>query len=139
MGNMQVLVNILDLGANMQAPGEMARFTHAQVANTLQLETQLFNLVGQQLINMGHKASAAGGGPMTSCTGASDTCGVSGFYRAASQLPRGRHLDRPVARVLRWVALPGTTDGPRRGNCHRRAEICAQGYCGDPIQALRRL
>jgi hypothetical protein len=40
----------------------MARFTHAQVANTLQLETQLFSLVGQQLINMGHKASAAGGG-----------------------------------------------------------------------------
>ena len=80
----------------------MARFTHAQVANTLQLETQLFSLVGQQLINMGHKASAAGGGiaggyqgimfvpnpdgaPMSSCSGASDTnCGVTGFYRAGS-------------------------------------------------------
>jgi len=102
MGNMQVLVNILDLGANVQAAGDMARFTHAQVANTLQLETQLFSLVGQQLINMGHKASAAGGGiaggyqgimfvpnpdggPMSSCTGASDTnCGVTGFYRAGS-------------------------------------------------------
>jgi gamma-glutamyltranspeptidase / glutathione hydrolase len=46
MGNVQVLVNIVELGANVQAAGDMARFTHAQVANTLQLETQLFNLVG---------------------------------------------------------------------------------------------
>ena len=38
MGNMQVLVNILDLGANLQAAGDMARFTHNQVSNTLQLE-----------------------------------------------------------------------------------------------------
>ena len=102
MGNMQVLVNILDLGANVQAAGDMARFTHAQVANTLQLETQLFDLVGQQLISMGHKASAAGGGiaggyqgimmvpnpdggPVTTCTGDRDSkCGLSGFYRAGS-------------------------------------------------------
>ena len=102
MGNMQVLVNILDLGANAQAAGDMARFTHAQVANTVQLETQLFDLVGQQLIGMGHKASAAGGGiaggcqgimvtpnpeggPLTTCTSERDTsCGISGFYRAGS-------------------------------------------------------
>lgn len=102
MGNMQVLVNILDLQANVQAAGDMARFTHAQVANTLQLETQLFDLVGQQLISMGHKASAAGGGiaggyqgimfvpnpaggPMSSCSSAVDRdCEVTGFYRAGS-------------------------------------------------------
>jgi gamma-glutamyltranspeptidase/glutathione hydrolase len=102
MGNMQVLVNILDLGANMQAAGDMGRFTHAQVANTLQLETQLFDLVGPQLISMGHKASSAGGGiaggyqgimfvpnpeggRMTNCDGNNDTeCGVNGFYRAGS-------------------------------------------------------
>ena len=30
-GNMQVLVNILDLGANVQAAGDMARFSHNQV------------------------------------------------------------------------------------------------------------
>jgi gamma-glutamyltranspeptidase/glutathione hydrolase len=102
MGNMQVLVNILDLGANMQAAGDMGRFTHAQVANTLQLETQLFDLVGPQLISMGHKASSAGGGiaggyqgimfvpnpeggRMTNCQGNDDAeCGVNGFYRAGS-------------------------------------------------------
>ena len=62
MGNMQVLVNILDLGANMQAAGDMARFTHSQVTNKLQLETNLFDLVGAQLIAMGHNASPADGG-----------------------------------------------------------------------------
>src|SRR6202040_1603444 len=56
-GNMQVLVNVLDRGANMQAAGDMARFSHNQVGNTLQLESQLFALVGSQLIDMGHKAS----------------------------------------------------------------------------------
>jgi gamma-glutamyltranspeptidase / glutathione hydrolase len=101
MGNMQVLVNILDLGANMQAAGDMARFTHNQVSNTLQLETQLFNLVGSQLISMGHKASSAGGGiaggyqgimfvpnpdggPLSTCESGDSNCGVNGFYRAGS-------------------------------------------------------
>jgi gamma-glutamyltranspeptidase / glutathione hydrolase len=102
MGNMQVLVNILDLGANMQAAGDMGRFTHTQVANTLQLETQLFDLVGPQLISMGHKASPSGGGiaggyqgimfvpnpeggKMTTCDNNNDTdCRVNGFYRAGS-------------------------------------------------------
>jgi gamma-glutamyltranspeptidase/glutathione hydrolase len=109
MGNMQVLVNILDLGANMQAAGDMARFTHAQVANTLQLESQLFSLVGPQLIGMGHKASSAGGGiaggyqgimfvpnpeggRISTCNSNHDEsdrdaeCGVNGFYRAGSNL-----------------------------------------------------
>lgn len=112
MGNMQVLVNILDLGANMQAAGDMARFTHAQVANKLQLESQLFGLVGPQLISMGHKASSAGGGiaggyqgimfvpnpdggRISACNSEGDgegesgrdaTCGVNGFYRAGSNL-----------------------------------------------------
>ena len=39
-GNMQVLVNILDLGANVQAAGDMARFSHNQVSNKLQMESR---------------------------------------------------------------------------------------------------
>ncbi len=88
MGNMQVLVNILDLGANVQAAGDMARFTHNQVANTVQLESQLFNLVGQQLIQMGHKVSSAGGGIAGGYQGimlVPDAAGSNnGFYRAGS-------------------------------------------------------
>jgi gamma-glutamyltranspeptidase/glutathione hydrolase len=63
-GNMQVLVNILDLGANAQAAGDMARFSHNQVSNKLRLESQLFKLVGSQLISMGHKASSSDGSPV---------------------------------------------------------------------------
>ena len=32
-GHAQLLVNILDLGANLQAAADMARFRHAQIPN----------------------------------------------------------------------------------------------------------
>jgi gamma-glutamyltranspeptidase/glutathione hydrolase len=86
MGNMQVLVNILDLGANLQAAGDMARFTHNQVTNTVQLESQLFNLVGSDLIKLGHKASSAGGGIAGGYQGimVTDPVGSNRLYRAGS-------------------------------------------------------
>jgi len=65
-GNMQVLVNVLDLGANVQAAGDMARFSHSQITNKLQLESQLFKLVGSQLTAMGHNATASNGSPVVS-------------------------------------------------------------------------
>src|ERR1700704_3125047 len=100
-GNMQVLVNILDLGANVQAAGDMARFSHNQVTNALQMESQLFQLVGSTLKNMGHKVSSSNGSPVggfeaimfTPDAGASPGCGpadtkctapIAGFYRAGS-------------------------------------------------------
>jgi len=46
------MVNILDLGANLQAAADMARFRHAQVSNVLNLETPLYDLVGPQLAAM---------------------------------------------------------------------------------------
>ena len=49
-GHQQVLVNVLDLGANLQAATDMAWFYHQEVQNTLGLETQLFNLVGNDLL-----------------------------------------------------------------------------------------
>ena len=100
-GNMQVLVNILDLGANVQAAGDMARFSHNQVSNRLRLESQLFKLVGSQLISMGHNASSSDGSPVggfegimfTPDAGASSGCAptdlgctapIGGIYRAGS-------------------------------------------------------
>jgi gamma-glutamyltranspeptidase len=96
---MQVLVNILDLGANMQAAGDMARFSHDEVSNTLTLESELNTLVGTQLAMMGHhivvapNGSAAGGYqgimyvPDSSKTDVShgEKSQVSGYYRAGSQ------------------------------------------------------
>src|SRR4029077_677997 len=63
-GNMQVLVNVLDLGANVQAAGDMARFSHDQVSNKLELESALFKLVGAQLTAMRHQASSSNGSPV---------------------------------------------------------------------------
>jgi gamma-glutamyltranspeptidase/glutathione hydrolase len=60
-GIAQVLVNVLDLGANLQAAGDMARFRHNQVPNVLSLESQLFALVGGPLRAMGHHVESING------------------------------------------------------------------------------
>src|SRR5580692_3006393 len=98
-GHMQVLVNMIDLGANLQAATDMARFFHSQVPNTLSLETELYNLVGPQLAAMGHKVNPTNGGAVggyqalmftrdpTQPTPQSkdrDEGAVNGFYRAGS-------------------------------------------------------
>src|SRR5678815_910953 len=100
-GNMQVLINVLDLGANVQAAGDMARFSHNQVRNELQMESQLFQLVGSRLKEMGHKVSSTDGGPVGGYEGilftpdanvgggcapadAKCTAPIAGFYRAGS-------------------------------------------------------
>ena len=60
-GIAQVLVNVLDLGANVQAASDMARFRHAQVPNVLSLESPLFRLVGARLKAMGHDVRSVDG------------------------------------------------------------------------------
>jgi gamma-glutamyltranspeptidase/glutathione hydrolase len=54
-GHGQVLVDIFELGANLQMATDMARFRHSQVADTLTLEPGLQDLVGKDLSAMGHK------------------------------------------------------------------------------------
>jgi gamma-glutamyltranspeptidase/glutathione hydrolase len=63
-GHAQTLVDIIDLGANMQASADMARFRHSQVPNTLSLETPLYDLVGEKLAAMGHVVRSASGEEM---------------------------------------------------------------------------
>ena len=48
-GHAQMLVDIIDLGANVQAAADMARFRHSQIPNVLSLEAPLYNLVGEKL------------------------------------------------------------------------------------------
>jgi gamma-glutamyltranspeptidase / glutathione hydrolase len=80
-GHAQLLVNILDLGANLQAGADMARFRHSQISNTLSLEAPLYDLVGAKLAAMGHTVKSVSG---------EDVGGVQilmladGYYRAAS-------------------------------------------------------
>jgi gamma-glutamyltranspeptidase/glutathione hydrolase len=60
-GIAQVLLNMLDLGANVQAASDMARFRHVQVANTLTMESPLAALVGPALRAMGHTVQSVNG------------------------------------------------------------------------------
>jgi gamma-glutamyltranspeptidase/glutathione hydrolase len=47
---------------NVQMTTDAARFTHNQSGNSLSLETDLFNLVGEALKAKGHNVRAANGG-----------------------------------------------------------------------------
>ena len=63
-GHAQALVDVLDLGANLQLTSDMARFHHSQVANNLQMESELYRLVGRDLRAMGHNVQSTNGGIM---------------------------------------------------------------------------
>jgi gamma-glutamyltranspeptidase/glutathione hydrolase len=55
---------MIDLGANVQAASDAARFSHSQATNTLALESNLYNLLGPKLKAMGHKVVSANGDDM---------------------------------------------------------------------------
>jgi gamma-glutamyltranspeptidase/glutathione hydrolase len=86
------LVNMIDLGMNVQAAGDAARFRHDQGPNRVQLESKLFDLVGPQLTEMGHSLRRANGS-------------VMGGYQAIHFTPdpeaRTSGGDRPVRGVYR--------------------------------------
>jgi gamma-glutamyltranspeptidase/glutathione hydrolase len=87
-GHAQLLVDIFDLGANLQAAAEMARFRHSQIPNELSLENSLYAAVGAQLQDMGHKVKAVDGEGMGGVqailvTPVSGSKGP-GFYRSGS-------------------------------------------------------
>jgi gamma-glutamyltranspeptidase / glutathione hydrolase len=96
-GIAQVLLNVLDLGANVQAATDMARFRHVQVPNRLTMESRLFALVGGPLRAMGHVVESIDGNSV-------------GGYQAIMVTPAG--------------ATPGEAIGGRRyyraGSDHRK-------------------
>jgi gamma-glutamyltranspeptidase/glutathione hydrolase len=80
-GHVQVLINMIDLGANLQAAGDAARFSHAQATNTVALESSLYDLLGSQLQQLGHSVVSANGKGMGGYQAVS--C-IAGVYRGAS-------------------------------------------------------
>lgn len=56
-GHAQVVVNIFDLGANLQMATDMARFRHTQVGNRLTLEPTVAEIISKDLAAMGHQLS----------------------------------------------------------------------------------
>jgi gamma-glutamyltranspeptidase/glutathione hydrolase len=83
-GHAQTLVDIFDLGANLQMATDMARFRHTQVPNRLVLEQPLYDAVGKELQAMGHKL------------GPSDSAAMGGFQAIAVSSPND-----PARRVYR--------------------------------------
>jgi gamma-glutamyltranspeptidase/glutathione hydrolase len=87
-GHAQLLVDVLDLGANIQAAADMARFRHSQIGNVLSLETPLYDLVGAKLAAMGHTVRSVNGDGMGGVqvimwVAATDGT-LTGYYRAGS-------------------------------------------------------
>jgi gamma-glutamyltranspeptidase/glutathione hydrolase len=80
-GHAQLLIDILDLGANLQAGADMARFRHSQISNTLSLETPLYDLVGARLAAMGHSVKSVSGEEMG---GVQILMYADGYYRSGS-------------------------------------------------------
>jgi gamma-glutamyltranspeptidase/glutathione hydrolase len=66
-GHAQALIDIFELGANLQMASDMARFRHTQVRNQLVLEPTLDAEVGKALAAMGHDL------------GRPDSTGMGGF------------------------------------------------------------
>ncbi len=60
-GHAQLLVDVIDLGANVQAAADFARFRHSQVSNLLGLESPLYDRVGAALASMGHRVRSING------------------------------------------------------------------------------
>ena len=58
----QHMVNLIDLGMNVQMTTDAARFTHNQNSNVLSLEANLYNLVGAALKAKGHDVRSVNGG-----------------------------------------------------------------------------
>jgi gamma-glutamyltranspeptidase / glutathione hydrolase len=86
-GHAQVLVNVLELGANVQAASDMARFRHSQIVNQLGLESELFRLVGPALAQMGHRVGPVTGaavGGYQSILRVPGAGPAKGYYRAGS-------------------------------------------------------
>jgi gamma-glutamyltranspeptidase/glutathione hydrolase len=80
-GHAQWLIDVLDLGANVQAAADMARFRHSQIANVLNLEAPLYDLVGAQLAAMGHTVKSVNGADVG---GVQTIMIVDGTYRSGS-------------------------------------------------------
>jgi gamma-glutamyltranspeptidase / glutathione hydrolase len=107
-GHAQMMVNLVDLGANLQAATDMARFHHAQIGNRLYLESELAQRVGPQLKAMGHDVVPANGESM-------------GGYQAILFTPDPKEPAPDLARTSQ-AAVNGVY---RAGTDHRKDGLAA--------------
>ena len=102
-GHEQILVDVPDLGANLQAAADMARFRHKQVSNELLLESPLFRLVGRQLVPWGTTCTQVTGTTSAACSGCSYRVALTGPDRISEKTVKrqdGKRLTRFNNRYL---------------------------------------
>ena len=136
------LVNMIDLGLNVQAAGDAARFRHDQGPDRTQLEAKLFDLVGPGLTSMGHSLRRVDGAQMGGYQAihfTPDPTAQVGRRRHAGRgrlprrlgLPQGRSRDGLVVALL--VAQPGRAAGCAARCARRRAHLAVS--CGWRVPA----
>lgn len=114
-GHVQALINMIDLGANLQAASDAARFSHAQATNTLQLESSLYDLMGAQLKALGHTVTSANGDDM-------------GGYQAMSFTPFAAGAARPGDKLAPPGSAPKPIEGVYHGASDHRKDGQAVGW-----------
>jgi gamma-glutamyltranspeptidase/glutathione hydrolase len=102
-GHAQVLLDMIDLGANPQAASDAARFSHFQATNELDLESNLYKLVGPRLRAMGHQVKSANGEDM-------------GGYQAIWYTPYAQYQSAPGSDAA-YQPVPGVY---RAASDHRK-------------------
>ena len=104
-GHVQALVSMIDLGANLQAASDAARFSHAQATNTLQLESTLYEVVGAKLKALGHTVVAPNGEDMGGYQAVSFTPSAAAPLSGAKTGPRGAaSAEEPIDGVYRGAS-----------------------------------
>jgi gamma-glutamyltranspeptidase/glutathione hydrolase len=98
-GHAQVLINMIDLGANVQAASDAARFSHFQDRNTVWLESEAFRNVGGALSAMGHRVVQRDGTEMGGYQAIMRTLGRTA---AQGQIYRGGSDHRKDGQAVGW-------------------------------------
>ncbi len=109
----QHMVNLIDLGMNVQMTTDAARFTHNQNSNVLSLEGNLFALVGAALKAKGHEVRTVNGGSV-------------GGYQGIL-FTRDPRMPEPTFDP-RWATEDRPVNGVYRGGSDHRKDGQAVGY-----------
>jgi gamma-glutamyltranspeptidase/glutathione hydrolase len=109
----QHMVNLIDLGMNVQMTTDAARFSHDQTTNQLRLEQRLFDRLGGALTALGHDVRAVDGATV-------------GGYQGIL-FTRDPRLPAPVF-DRRWADEDRPVDGVYRAGSDHRKDGQAAGW-----------
>ncbi|WP_345362623.1 gamma-glutamyltransferase [Actinoallomurus liliacearum] len=127
------IINLVDLGMNPQAAADAARFSHDQKTDVLQLEPELFNLVGRQLSAMGHHVAKSVGSAMGGFQAIVFDREIAGDRSEQAQTQsqeqaQSQSQAQAAERVATGGASPSPVDGVYRAASDLRKDGSAVGW-----------